>query len=158
MTRLYTRKGMNPDTKVFHYFNANPKGRITGDCVFRAFATAMERDYNRTVMEMAELMCETGYALNDKYGEEEYLARNGWVKHKQPRKSNNTKYTGEQFCKLLQKYLADPSVDQKSGIHAAKRIICHIGGHHTVAIIDGKVWDHWDCTDGCIGNYWTKEE
>ena len=56
---------------------AKPSGCITGDCAFRAIATGLEQDYNTTVMEMAELMCETGYALNDSKGEAEYLKRKG---------------------------------------------------------------------------------
>ena len=36
------------------------------------------------------------------------------------------------------------------------RYIAHIGGHHIIAIVDKKVNDTWDSTDGCIGNYWTK--
>ena len=139
------REQKYPDTKTFKYFNANPKGRITGDCVFRAFSTAMNQDYNETVMEMAELMCQTGYALNDKKGEEAYLKKKGWKKHKQPRKADNTKYTGEEFCQLL----------QEKNDH--RKIVCHVGGHHMVAIIDGKINDIWDSTYGCVGNYWTKE-
>ena len=131
-----------PETSTFHYFNANPKNRITGDCVFRAFTLAMQQDYNKTVMEMAELMCETGYALNDKKGEERYLAKKGWVKHSQPRKADGTKYTGKEFCERL--------------ALKGQRYIAHLGGHHMVAIVDGKVNDIWDSTDGCIGNYWTK--
>lgn len=128
------------DTSTFHYYNANPKNRITGDCVFRAFSLAMNQDYNTTVMEMAKLMCETGYALNDTKGESKYLERKGWVKHSQPKKWDGTKYTGEEFCKIFK-----------------GTCIAHIGGHHMVCIKDGKVWDIWDSTDGCIGNYWTKE-
>ena len=141
---MATRTEKYPETRTFHYYNANPKNRITGDCVFRAFALAMQQDYNKTVMEMAKLMCETGYALNDKKGEERYLKLKGWVKHSQPRKADNTKYTGEEFCKKLAK--------------KNQRYIAHIGGHHMVAIVDGKVNDIWDSTDGCIGNYWTKAE
>lgn len=132
-----------PETKSFHYYNANPKNRITGDCMFRAFTLAMNQDYNKTVMETAELMCKTGYALNDKKGEEQYLKIKGWVKHSQPKKADGTKYTGKEFCKMI----ADKN----------KRYIAHIGGHHIVAIVDGKVNDIWDSTDGCIGNYWTEE-
>ena len=29
------------DTATFHYYNANPKNRITGDCAFRAISTAL---------------------------------------------------------------------------------------------------------------------
>lgn len=149
-----------PCTSTFEWYNANPKGKITGDCVFRAFALALDQDYNQTVMEMAELMCETGYALNDKYGEEEYLKRKGWIKQKQPRKPDNTKYTGEEFCKVQQKWLHDESLhgaEYKDGIIISPKILCHIGGHHMVAIVNGKVHDIWDSTGGCIGNYWTKE-
>lgn len=67
----------------------------------------------------------------------------GWVKHKQPRKPDNTKYTGKEFCRQI----AENSVNY----------VANIGGNHTVAIINGKVHDTWNSTDGCIGNYWTKE-
>ena len=69
MATRKTRMEKYPTTSTFVYNNVNPKNRITGDCVFRAFALAMEQDYNTTVMEMAELMCKTGYALNDSKGE-----------------------------------------------------------------------------------------
>lgn len=137
-----TRQEKYPDTYSFHYFNANPKGRLTGDCVFRAFSLAMEQGYNSTVMEMAELMCETGYSLNDKKGEESYLKLKGWVKHPQPRKWDGTKYTGKEFCEEIAK--------------GGERYLAHIGGHHLVAIVQCRVWDTWDSTDGCIGNYWTR--
>lgn len=137
-----TKQEKYPETSTFHYYNANPKNRITGDCVFRAFALAMNQDYNKTVMEMAELMCKTGYALNDTKGECKYLESKGWVKHKQPRKPDGTKYTGKEFCKMIAK--------------KNERYVAHIGGHHMVAIVGAKVNDIWDSTDGCIGNYWTK--
>lgn len=137
------RQDKYPETRTFHYYNANPKNRITGDCVFRAFALAMNQDYNKTVMEMAELMCKTGYAMNDVKGIAKYLEMKGWTKHAQPRKLDKTKFTGEEFCQTLAK--------------KNKRYIANIGGGHTVAIVNCKVWDIWDSTDGCIGNYWTKE-
>lgn len=140
---MATRQEKYPETKTFHFYNANPKNRITGDCVFRAFALAMEQDYNEIVMEMAKLMCETGYALNDTKGENKYLKLKGWTKHPQPRKVDGSKYTGKEFCELIAK--------------KNKRYIAHIGGHHVVAIVDGKVNDIWDSTNGCIGNYWTKD-
>ena len=137
-----TRQQKYPDTATFRYYNANPKNRITGDCVFRAFTLAMQQDYNTTVMEMAELMCKTGYALNDSKGEGEYLKAKGWVKHPQPKKPDGSKYTGEEFCKMLAK--------------KGERYVAHIGGHHMVAIVDCKVCDVWNSTGKCIGNYWTK--
>ncbi|MGN1456942.1 MAG: hypothetical protein ACI4XP_03185 [Acutalibacteraceae bacterium] len=133
------RQDKYPETSTFHYFNANPKNRITGDCTIRAICTALEIPYNQVVMEMAELQCKTGYC--DKKGIEKYLSIKGWVKHSQPRKSDNTKYTGKEFCEIARNY---------------ENYIAMIGGHHIVAIINAKIYDIWDSTDGCIGNYWTK--
>lgn len=142
-----TRQQKYPDTRVFHYYNANPKNKITGDCAFRAIATALEQTWEQTVREMCEMSCKTGYAINDKKGVEHYLKSKGWKKHAQPRKEDNTKYTGAEFCREAQEYT----------FNYPDRIIANIGGHHMVAIIYGKVWDIWDSTDRSIGNYWTKE-
>ena len=141
-----TRTEKYPETKTFHYYNANPHGRITGDCTTRALSVATGVPYNDVVMELARLQCETGYEGHAKEGYSKYLESLGWVKHKQPRKSNGKKYTGKEFCKKL-----FPSICTDGG-----RVFAKIGGHHVVAIVDGKVWDIWDSTDGCIGNYWTR--
>lgn len=145
------RQDKYPDTSAFHYHNENPKGRITGDCAFRAIATALEKPWSQVVMEMAETSVRTGYAINDSKGIEKYLIEQGWTKHSQPRKWDNTKYTGKEFCEEIQRSSGSYSylLDQ--------RIIAHLGGNHDVAIVGGKVWDIWDSTDGCIGNYWTKD-
>lgn len=137
---MASRRQKYPDTDTFHFYNANPKNRMTGDCEVRAISTALNEDYNRVLMEMCEMTCETGYIFNDNKGEEKYLTSKGWKKHKQPRHSDNTKYTGKEFCKEFK-----------------GTCIAHIGGNHVVCIKDGKVYDTWDSTDGCIGNYFTKE-
>lgn len=139
-----------PETTTFHYYNANPKNRITGDCTFRAICTALGQTWEETVVEMAMLSCETGYAVNDTKGVEKYMEKKGWIKHKQPRKPDGKKYTGAEFCKMLQQ-------DAKA---VGKSFIVNIGGHHIVCIKETfglhKVHDIWDSTGGCIGNYWTK--
>lgn len=147
-----TRQKKYPETSTFHYYNANPKGRITGDCTFRAVSTALGQTWEQTVMEMAEFSCRTGYAINDKKGIERYLKEKGWVKHSQPRKADNTKYTGKEFCKELNCDIA----------FVGKTVIADIGGHHIVCIKEDdlhglhKIHDIWDSTGKCIGNYWTK--
>lgn len=147
------REDKYPDNKYFCYHNENPKKRFTGDCVYRAIATATGIDYRRVVFDLAEVAIETGWspASAECYGI--YLKRLGWEKCKQPRKYNNKKYTGKEFCKLL---------NDSDGTYG-KKYICHIGGHHIVCIKQTpkfgggfKVNDIWDSTEGCIGNYWTK--
>ena len=135
------RQDKYPETSTFHYYNANPKNRITGDCRIRAISVACEVPYNQVVMDLAKIQCETGYDQCCNQGIDILLKQYGWVKHKQPRKDDNTKYTGKEFCERARTY---------------ENYIANIGGHHIVAIVKGKVWDIWDSTGGCIGNYWTK--
>lgn len=138
-----TRQQRYPDTPWFHFHNENPHNRFTTDCVIRAIATATGIHYNTVLMEMAEQQCKTGFDMSENKAIEKYLMSKGWAKQKQPRKEDGKKYTGIEFCA----YLADPK----------RKYIANIGGHHIVAIVGCKVWDTWDSTEGCIGNYWVKE-
>jgi hypothetical protein len=101
-------------------------------------------------MEQAEVQCKTGYDNATAQGIDYYLKDKGWRKCSQPRKSDGTKFTGEEWCKEL----------NHSIWFVGKSIVANIGGHHTVCIkeVDGKfkVLDHWNSTNGCIGNYWIK--
>lgn len=139
-----TRIQKYPDTATFRYYNANPKNRITGDCWLRAICTGLDRPYNEVLREMVEVHIQTGYEMSCDKAVEKYLASKGWKKMKQPRRSDNTKYTGSEFCK----WIAEPN----------KRYICNIGGHHMVAIVDRKVNDIWDSTYKCIGNYYVLDK
>lgn len=128
------------NTTTFTYYNANPKGKKTTDCVIRAICTALDQDYNTTAKELLEFCLKTGYDISDVKCFGKYLESKGWGKQKQPRKPDNTKYTGKEFVKIFK------------GI-----CVANIGGNHTVCIKNGKVMDIWDSTDGCIGNYWIRK-
>ena len=154
------RQQKYPETEWFHYYNANPKNRITGDCVTRAIATALEIDYKIAVLLGAVTQMETGYDNATAQGINYMIKGLGWKKMPQPRKKDGTKYTAKEFCKIQQQWLFDETLHGKEwddGIIISPRIIANVGGHHTVAIMDGKVWDTWNSTRGCIGNYWIKD-
>ena len=136
---MATRAEKYPDTLTFTYYNANPKGKLTCDCVVRAVCTALDEPYNQIMKEMFDMSIKTGYEYTDVKCIDKYLQSKGWKKMKQPRKSNNKKYTGEEFCKIYK-----------------GTCVANIGGNHTVCIKNGKVHDTWDSTGGCIGNYWVK--
>lgn len=138
-----TRQERYPDTSTFHYYNANPKNKVGDDCVIRAICTALNQPWEQTVRELTEVGIKYGYVVNDPNTYKRYLKAKGWTIHKQPRKADNTKYIGKEFCNNIAKQ--------------NQNYIAHIGGGHIVAIINGKVNDIWDSTDGCIGNYWIKE-
>lgn len=140
------RQDKFPETLWFHYYNANPKNRITADCTIRAICTALDKPYNKVLEEMVQMQYKTGYSFDGNKGIEKYLKSQGWIKYKQPRKLDNTKYTGKEWCNRIQKFMPT----------GWNKMLAKIGGHHIVAIINGKVWDIWDSTGGCVGNYWIK--
>lgn len=148
------RQEKYPDTLTFHYHNANPKNKFTGDCVIRALCTAMKKSYEQVLKELCENSLKTGYSISSTENYDRYLKSQGWIKQKQPRKVDNTKYTGEEFCYTLQEGTTFKCNENECDM--TNDIIANIGGHHVVAIINGRVWDSWDSTDGCIGNYWIK--
>lgn len=127
------------NTDTFEYYNANPKNKRTSDCVVRALCTAMGQSYEQTLFELTEFALSTGYFVNDVKCYGKYLESKGWIKNKQPHKPDNTKYTGKEFVKNI-----------------SNTCIAHIGTHHIVCIMDGKIKDIWDSSNGKIGNYWTK--
>lgn len=143
-----TRQQRFPDTATFKYYNANPKNRINGDCVARAVCTAMETSWEDTVLDMTRICLKKGLVFNDPEAIAHYMKTVGWIKHPQPRKADNTKYTGSEFCRWL------------DSNWTGSNIVANIGGHHTVCISKvGSHWrvmDIWNSTDGCIGNWYSK--
>lgn len=135
-----------PNTETFTWYNANPKGKIIGDCVLRAISTAEGESWETTYKKMFDFSIKRGEIFNDKKLIEAYLKSIGYTKMKQPRKMNNKKYTGSDWCKELQR------------MGNTKTIIANIGEHHIVCIKENKILDIWNSTCKCIGNYWIRVE
>ena len=74
---------------------------------------------------------------------ERVLKRFGYVKMKQPRKADNTKY---QVCEM-DKILTPKQMEQG--------VLITIANHHT-CIVRGVVCDLWDCRYNSVGNYYVK--
>lgn len=137
------RQDKYPDTDTYHFYNANPHNKFTDDCVIRALSTAMNQSWEQTFTALCQISLKYGLMPTDTKCFSRYLKQNGWIKQIQPRKYDNTKYTGKEFIKEV---LTDNAPYQN--------VIAKIGGHHIVAIVNGKIYDTWDSTNGCIGNYW----
>jgi hypothetical protein len=142
------RRHVPEDTSTFRYHDTNPKGKKTGDCVIRAISTAT----NQTWDEVYEALYKIGFKYklmpDDPKCYERYLKELGWIKHKQPRKPDNTKYTGTDFI----------STEEYNNLRFSNHnIIARIGTLHLTAIINGKICDTWNCSYGKIGTYWTFE-
>ena len=149
------KKKIPHDTHYFTYVNVNPKNKITSDCVIRALATAMNKTWDEVLTDLYKYSMKYKQMLNCPQLYTKYLKDQGWIKLKQPRKFDNTKYTGREFCEELREGTTF-NIDGHD-VTEWTNIIAHIGGHHTIAIIDGKINDIWDSSLGCIGNIWIKE-
>lgn len=145
-------------TSTFVWHNSNDHGVITGDCVVRAISTALDLPWGTVMMELFNIALPMGEVFNDRSVYNKFLDKQGYWMNKQPRKADNTKYTGTEFCKYLTAKYPKGEIGT---------VIAHIGGHHLVCIKpwvsgDGvtckyKVYDTWNSTSGCIGNYWSKK-
>ncbi len=143
------------NTNTFKYYNANPKDKRACDCVIRAIATATGKSWDDVLDDLIVIAHKYKYMPDEPKCYGRYLESLGFTKRKQPRKYDNTKYTGSEFCELI-------DICQHSGWNEFT-IVAHIGGHHIVAIkLDDddqyKVHDTWNSTHGTIGNYWIKKE
>lgn len=144
-----------PDTDTFRWYNANPEGHITEDCITRALACGMDITWQEAHCGLYNTEMRTMF-VGDK-AVEKYLQMEGWVKHKQPRKEDGTKYTGAQFARWLSTNFPNGELGN---------VICTVANHmfciKATYSGDGincryKVHDTWNSTDKCIGNYWVKQ-
>lgn len=119
--------------------NQNPKGRKTSDCVVRALSFALKVPYEEVLRELFETQLKTGYCLLDKQCYERVLAAHGFVKMKQPRHANGSKYLVREIDLLTM-----------------KRCVVSMANHLTAAE-GGFIYDIWDCRNKTIGNYYVKQ-
>ena len=142
------------DTMYFTYRQENPKLKSTGDCVIRAIASAMWKDWDTVYDDLCALGKKYKLMPNDDSCYERYLKQNGWVKQKQPRDDYNKKLTGKQFCERLNE-------EVKRGLRDKSSVILSIGSHHLSmaewSTISGYViCDSWDCSDYKVGKWYSK--
>lgn len=143
-------KRIPQETPYFHYHNANPKGKITGDCVTRAIAFALMKEWDEVIDEMVVLTHRYKQMFDCSELYNKYLKQNGYTQGSQPKHPDNTKFTGEEFCRLLDKLgINDP-------------VLIHIGSHHLSVVVkhDGKykVHDTWNCSKNKVGKVYMSEK
>lgn len=133
----------------FKFTNTNPKGyTTTGDCTYRALSATVGMKWEDVLMELCQIAIETSRTPAGKESIDVFLSRHGYTKMTQPRKKDNTLYTGVEFCK----YLA------KNGY--TENVCALIGTHHLTCFgmvgKSYKILDTWDCGDDCVHTWWVK--
>ena len=118
----------------FKYFNAHPKGKIVGDCVKRAIATATEEDYMEVQRMLNRVKREVGaLEFNDDKVLYTVIRRQGWQIQSFPAEKGKPRMNGKRFCKAYPK----------------GRYILQMA-HHWTACVDGVIYDTWDCSEKCV--------
>jgi len=130
------RQDKYPNTDTFRFYNANPLGKYTGDCVARAISAVTGMSWETVIVEITNFGIPLGlpYDVPDCYSK--YIEHLGMVKFSQPRVGKK-RLTGKQFLKQFK-----------------GACVLHIGGLHIVCANKGVIFDTWDCTDNCVGNFW----
>lgn len=124
--------------------NVNPKNRKTGDCSTRALVGVLGISYEEALKLQTKWSLKTYYDPTSKQVMEKVLSEFGYVKMKQPRKSDNTKYTVRELDQIL------TNKQLKEGV------LVTVANHHT-CIVDGMIQDIWNCGDKSVGNYYVKK-
>lgn len=133
-------KKIPEDTKYFHYYNANPKDKITKDCVYRALSLFLNKSWDDVAKLDMEYFLENGKFLCDSeikggipyYNTEDFLENSELCELAYSFNDNDDIHTLKEF------------MDLKADVN--ETYICPLSGHITV-IKENKVWDTWDCSE-----------
>ena len=134
--------------------NVNPKNRKTCDCVIRALTVAIhdenrdiKKEYYEVLNELVNISIKTGYMINDKHVYETFLENHGFIKYRQPRKRDNTKYQIGEIKSVLNDDVVNYDEDKST---------CVISCANHLTVYTNVIVDTWDCRNKSIGNYWVK--
>lgn len=118
---------METRTKNFVKYNAHPKGLNVKDCVVRSVCTAFKRDYLETRKELNHVAKEMGYSS---YKDREFLY--DYLKG---------------YERLIFKGVTGKPRDKVADFlrdHPKGTYIVSVR-HHVTTVIDGFLYDTWDC-------------
>jgi hypothetical protein len=127
----------------FLQVNVNPKKHKTADCSTRALTSCLNIDYDTALDLQLEEVKKCYYDFTSRQVIERVLKRFGYVKCKQPRKIDNTKYLVKEMDQVLTKE------QLKNGV------IVNVARHYVVLKDDCYI-DAWDSGHYCVGNYYVK--
>ena len=90
---------------MLHYknLNVNPKGRKTGDCSTRALVGCLGLKYDDVLDLQLKFVKKYYYDFTSRQCVEKILSDFGYIKMKQPKKPDGTKYRVNEIDKILSK-------------------------------------------------------
>ena len=124
---------------MYQYYNPNPLGKLTGDCVIRAVSRATKQDWDRTFIELAlqSFMMKDMPSSNAVWGA--YLQNKGF-----------RQYPINDICDEC-----DTVIDFVNNNPYGEFILAT--GTHVIFVKDGTYYDSWDSGHELVTTYWRKE-
>lgn len=143
------------DHAAFHYYQANPAGNLTGDCVVRAIAAVNQITWHQAMDELV-IWAGRGYAaINRDEVYQNLLTGYGFVHHP-PLLRGSQMLTGAQFCaEITRRYPQGEPIFAASGQNHAVAVLPFAGPDGTRRY---KIVDSWDSSRRRIGGYWVRQQ
>jgi hypothetical protein len=124
--------------------NVNPHHRKTGDCSTRALCCLLHCSWESALQLQCSEAIRTGYDPTSHQVIEAILMKAGWVKMRQPRKEDGTKF------KVREMDVVCSPEDLEAGVIADV-------AHHYVFLKGPSYWDEWDSGWKTVGNWFRCE-
>ena len=128
--------GMN----TYRYYQPNPTGRKTRDCVIRAVSAALNMSWDDAFDIIADRAKAMGETMDENAVYGSILRQCGFYRMVPPNTCPDC-FTARDFC------LSHPY-----GVY----VLGFTG--HVAAVIDGQVWDSFDSSDEIVTYYWGLQE
>ncbi len=124
---------------TFRYFQPNPTGQNTRDCVIRAMCAVLGLRWDDAFDIVAARAKQMGQTMDDNAVYGSILRQRGFVRKVIPMTCPDC-YTAEDFC-----------MDNPDGVF----VLGFTG--HVAAVIQGQLWDSWDSRELLPTYFWTYE-
>ena len=125
---------------AFIYYNPNPTGKHTGDCVIQAICKVLNQPWEETFVGLAGVGILLYETIESNTVWDMYLLQHGFKRYSIPNTCPLC-YTVEDFC-----------LDHPHGTYVLGT------GNHAVAVVDGDIYSTWDCSNEIPIVYYEKEE
>lgn len=120
--------------------NLNPRENKTNDCVVRAIMKATGKTWQEVFDGLCEISRQDFKMPNSKDVFAKYLSSLGFIKMPMP------KDLGRRI--KLSIFAMTVGKDKTCVVSVVS---------HLVAVSNGNIYDTWDCSSKCVGNYWVKK-
>lgn len=121
---------------MYKEFNANPKGRKTGDCLIRAFSLASGKTWEETLTDLYQIALDIKASPTESETCAKYADQLGFKSGK---------------AEIVRHHR--PTVASFAKSHPIGTFVLRLA-HHVVTVKDGVYYDIWDCGAKSVYKYW----